>query len=63
MRRSIRWPKAPKGLGNAAQADGWANLRAAGVELLCLPQRCAGERIFFVLPMLFRSEKIVSDRQ
>ena len=32
MRRSVRWPKAPKGLGNALRRM-VTNLRAAGVEL------------------------------
>ena len=39
------------------------NLRAAGVELQFSRNDVQGKRMISVLPMLHRSEKIVSDRQ
>ena len=44
MRRSVRWPKAPNGLGNALRRMA-TNLRAAGVELQFSRNDVQGRRV------------------
>jgi hypothetical protein len=48
MRRSVRWPKAPNGLGNALRRM-VTNLRAAGVELQLSRNDAQGRRVVSVL--------------
>jgi hypothetical protein len=48
MRRSVRWPKAPKGLGNALRRMA-TNLRAAGVELQFSRNDVQGRRVVSVV--------------
>ena len=48
MRRSVRWPKAPNGLGNALRRM-VTNLRAAGVELQFSRNDVQGRRVVSVL--------------
>ena len=47
MRRSVRWPKAPNGLGNALRRMA-TNLRAAGVELQFSRNDVQGRRVVSV---------------
>ena len=47
-RRSVRWPKAPNGLGNALRRMA-TNLRAAGVELQFSRNDVQGRRVVFVV--------------
>ena len=48
MRRSVRWPKAPNGLGNALRRMA-TNLRAAGVELQFSRNDVQGRRVVSVV--------------
>ena len=48
MRRSVRWPKAPNGLGNALRRMATA-LRAAGVELQFSRNDVLGRRVVSVI--------------
>ena len=48
MRRSVRWPKAPKGLGNALRRM-VTNLRAAEVELQFSRNDVQGRRVVSVV--------------
>src|SRR5713101_3260213 len=48
MRRSVRWPKAPNGLGNALRRMS-INLRAAGVELQFSRNDVQGRRVVSVV--------------
>jgi hypothetical protein len=48
MRRSVRWPKAPNGLGNALRRM-VTNLRAAGVELQFSRNDVQGRRVVSVV--------------
>jgi hypothetical protein len=48
MRRSVRWPKAPNGLGNALRRM-VTNLRAAGVELQFSRNDVQGGRVVSVV--------------
>src|SRR5580658_5410647 len=48
MRRSVRWPKAPNGLGNALRRMA-TNLRAAGVELQFSRNNEQGRRVVSVV--------------
>ena len=48
MRRSVRWPKAPNGLGNALRRMA-TNLRAAGVELQFSRNDVQGRRVVSVI--------------
>jgi hypothetical protein len=48
MRRSVRWPKAPNGLGNALRRMA-TNLRAAGIELQFSRNDVLGRRVISVL--------------
>ena len=48
MRRSVRWPKAPNGLGNALRRMA-INLRAAGVELQFSRNDVQGRRVVSVV--------------
>jgi hypothetical protein len=48
MRRSVRWPKAPNGLGNALRRMA-TNLRAAGIELQFSRNDEKGRRMVSVL--------------
>ena len=65
MRRSVRWPKAPNGLGNALRRMA-TNLRAAGVELQFSRNDVQGRRVVSVVAAA-RSRKAppvtVSSRQ
>ena len=48
LRRSVRWPKAPNGLGNALRRMA-TNLRAAGVELQFSRNDVQGRRVVSVV--------------
>jgi hypothetical protein len=48
LRRSLRWPKAPNGLGNALRRMA-TNLRAAGVELQFSRNDVQGRRVVSVV--------------
>ena len=48
MRRSVRWPKAPNGLGNALRRMA-TNLRAAGIELQFSRNDVQGRRVVSVV--------------
>ena len=48
MRRSVRWPKAPNGLGNALRRMA-TDLRAAGVELQFSRNDVQGRRVVSVV--------------
>ena len=48
LRRSVRWPKAPNGLGNALRRM-VTNLRAAGVELQFSRNDVQGRRVVSVV--------------
>ena len=48
MRRSVRWPKAPNGLGNALRRIA-TDLRAAGVELQFSRNDVQGRRVVSVV--------------
>ena len=48
MRRSVRWPKVPNGLGNALRRMA-VNLRAAGVELQFSRNDLQGRRVVSVI--------------
>ena len=66
MRRSVRWPKAPNGLGNALRRMA-TNLRAAGIELQFSRNDEQGRRMVSVLlcaPQVWkRPSVVVSNRQ
>ena len=59
MRRSVRWPKAPNGLGNALRRMA-TNLRAAGVELQFSRNDVQGRRVVSVVACCADSENTVS---
>jgi hypothetical protein len=61
MRRSVRWPKAPNGLGNALRRMA-TNLRAAGVELQFSRNDVQGRRVVSVVAVA-QSENTVSSCQ
>ena len=48
MRRSVRWPKAPNGLGNALRRMA-ASLRSAGVQLQFSRNDVQGRRVVSVV--------------
>jgi hypothetical protein len=65
MRRSVRWPKAPNGLGNALRRMA-TNLRAAGIELQFSRNDVQGRRVVSVVAAahsLKRPSVAVSNRQ
>ena len=65
MRRSVRWPKAPNGLGNALRRMA-TNLRAAGVELQFSRNDVQGRRVVSVVAAAQSRERpsvVVGSRQ
>jgi hypothetical protein len=66
MRRSVRWPKAPNGLGNALRRIA-GSLRAAGIELQFSRNDVLGRRVVSVVDLAEGRQILpsvaVSDRQ
>jgi hypothetical protein len=63
MRRSVRWPKAPNGLGNALRRMA-TNLRGAGVELQFSRNDVQGRRVVSVVAAARKTSSVaVSSRQ
>jgi hypothetical protein len=63
MRRSVRWPKAPNGLGNALRRMA-TNLRGAGVELQFSRNDVQGRRVVSVVAAARKTPSVaVSSRQ
>jgi hypothetical protein len=57
MRRSVRWPKAPNGLGNVLRRM-TTNLRAAGVELQFSRNDVQGRRVVSVVAVALKKKTV-----